>query len=99
MELLSMGAFARVQRRMLSAGGVRVPMRRMVALTYIALGWLIWAIARTNGAHRRGPDHGLRPDPVDRGHLRGRHTRRHTPRPQATHGVLKEAAGNLEVVA
>jgi uncharacterized protein (TIRG00374 family) len=35
-ELLSMSAFARVQRRMLSAGGVRVAMRRLVALTYIA---------------------------------------------------------------
>lgn len=35
-ELLSMGAFARVQRRMLSAGGARVPMRRMIALTYAA---------------------------------------------------------------
>ncbi len=31
-----MGAFARVQRRMLSAGGARVPMRRMAALTYAA---------------------------------------------------------------
>jgi uncharacterized protein (TIRG00374 family) len=35
-ELMSMGAFARVQRRMLSAGGARVPMRRMAALTYAA---------------------------------------------------------------
>ena len=35
-ELLSMGAFARVQRRMLRAGGARVPMRRMVSLTYAA---------------------------------------------------------------
>jgi uncharacterized protein (TIRG00374 family) len=35
-ELLSMGAFAHVQRRMLSAGGARVPMCRMAALTYAA---------------------------------------------------------------
>jgi hypothetical protein len=35
-ELMSMGAFARVQRRMLSAGGARVPMCRMAALTYAA---------------------------------------------------------------
>jgi uncharacterized protein (TIRG00374 family) len=35
-ELLSMAAFARVQRRMLAAGGTRVRMRRMVALTYVA---------------------------------------------------------------
>jgi putative heme transporter len=35
-ELVSMGAFARVQRRMLSAGGARVPMCRMAALTYAA---------------------------------------------------------------
>lgn len=35
-ELLSMGAFARVQRRMLSAGGARVGMSRMTALTYAA---------------------------------------------------------------
>jgi uncharacterized protein (TIRG00374 family) len=36
MELMSMGAFARVQRRMLSAGGANVSMRRMAALTYAA---------------------------------------------------------------
>jgi uncharacterized protein (TIRG00374 family) len=35
-ELVSMGAFARVQRRMLSAGGARVPMCQMAALTYAA---------------------------------------------------------------
>jgi uncharacterized protein (TIRG00374 family) len=35
-QLLSMGAFARVQNRMLVAGGIHVPMRRMVALTYVA---------------------------------------------------------------
>jgi uncharacterized protein (TIRG00374 family) len=35
-ELMSMGAFARVQRRMLSAGGARVSMCRMAALTYAA---------------------------------------------------------------
>ena len=35
-ELVSFGAFARLQRRMLSAGGARVPMRRMAALTYAA---------------------------------------------------------------
>src|SRR5690242_2758067 len=35
-EFVSMGAFARVQRRMLRAGGTQVPMRRMVALTYAA---------------------------------------------------------------
>jgi putative heme transporter len=35
-QLLSMSAFARVQRRMLAAGGPRVPMRRMLALTYAA---------------------------------------------------------------
>jgi len=35
-ELISLGAFARLQRRMLSAGGARVPMRRMAALTYAA---------------------------------------------------------------
>jgi hypothetical protein len=35
-ELISMGAFARVQRRMLFAGGQRAPMRKMVALTYAA---------------------------------------------------------------
>jgi hypothetical protein len=35
-ELLSMVAFARVQRDMLFAGGTRVPMHRMVALTYAA---------------------------------------------------------------
>jgi len=35
-ELMSIGAFARVQRRMLAAGGARVPMRRMSALTYAA---------------------------------------------------------------
>jgi uncharacterized protein (TIRG00374 family) len=35
-ELVSMGAFARAQRRMLRAGGARVAMRRMVAVTYAA---------------------------------------------------------------
>ena len=35
-ELASMGAFARVQRRMLAAGGARVPVYRMAALTYAA---------------------------------------------------------------
>ncbi|MDT4982594.1 MAG: putative heme transporter [Pseudonocardiales bacterium] len=35
-QLMSLGAFAHVQRRMLSAGGARVPMRRMAALTYAA---------------------------------------------------------------
>jgi uncharacterized protein (TIRG00374 family) len=35
-ELVSMGAFAHVQRRMLFAGGARVPMCRMAALTYAA---------------------------------------------------------------
>ena len=35
-ELMSIGAFARVQRRMLAAGGTRVPMRCMAALTYAA---------------------------------------------------------------
>jgi putative heme transporter len=35
-ELVSMGAFARVQRRMLSAGGQRVSVCRMQALTYAA---------------------------------------------------------------
>jgi putative heme transporter len=35
-ELMSIAAFARVQRRMLAAGGARVPMRRMAALTYAA---------------------------------------------------------------
>jgi uncharacterized protein (TIRG00374 family) len=35
-ELMSMSAFARVQRRMLSAGGTRVPMCRITALTYAA---------------------------------------------------------------
>jgi putative heme transporter len=35
-ELMSMGAFARVQRRMLAAGGAEVPMCRMAALTYAA---------------------------------------------------------------
>jgi uncharacterized protein (TIRG00374 family) len=35
-EAGSMGAFARVQRRMLTAGGTRVSMPRMVALTYAA---------------------------------------------------------------
>jgi putative heme transporter len=35
-ELLSIGAFAHVQRRMLAAGGARVPMHRMAALTYAA---------------------------------------------------------------
>ncbi len=35
-ELGSMGAFARVQRRMLSAGGARVPICHMAALTYAA---------------------------------------------------------------
>jgi putative heme transporter len=35
-QLMSFGAFARVQRRMLAAGGARVPMRRMAALTYAA---------------------------------------------------------------
>jgi uncharacterized protein (TIRG00374 family) len=35
-ELMSMGAFARVQRRMLAAGGARVSMPRMAALTYAA---------------------------------------------------------------
>jgi uncharacterized protein (TIRG00374 family) len=35
-ELMSMGAFARVQRRMLAVGGARVPMCRMAALTYAA---------------------------------------------------------------
>ena len=35
-EAVSMGAFARVQRRMLSAAGQRVGIRRMVLLTYAA---------------------------------------------------------------
>jgi uncharacterized protein (TIRG00374 family) len=35
-ELISMGAFARMQRRMLFTGGTRVSMRQMVALTYAA---------------------------------------------------------------
>jgi uncharacterized protein (TIRG00374 family) len=35
-ELISMSAFARVQRRMLAAGGARVRMYRMAALTYAA---------------------------------------------------------------
>jgi uncharacterized protein (TIRG00374 family) len=35
-ELVSMGAFARVQRRMLSAGGSKAPIRKMLALTYAA---------------------------------------------------------------
>jgi uncharacterized protein (TIRG00374 family) len=35
-ELASMGAFAHVQHRMLSAGGARVPMRRLIVLTYAA---------------------------------------------------------------
>jgi putative heme transporter len=35
-ELVSMAAFARVQRRMLSAGGTRVSLRRIGALTYAA---------------------------------------------------------------
>lgn len=35
-ELMSIGAFAHVQRRMLAAGGARVPMCRMAALTYAA---------------------------------------------------------------
>jgi uncharacterized protein (TIRG00374 family) len=35
-ELMSISAFARVQRRMLAAGGARVPMHRMAALTYAA---------------------------------------------------------------
>jgi uncharacterized protein (TIRG00374 family) len=35
-ELISMAAFARVQRRMLSAGGPRVSLLRMQALTYAA---------------------------------------------------------------
>ena len=35
-EVVSMGSFARVQRRMLFAGGARVPMRRMIGLTYAA---------------------------------------------------------------
>jgi len=35
-ELISLGAFARLQRRMLSAGGARVPMCQMAALTYAA---------------------------------------------------------------
>jgi uncharacterized protein (TIRG00374 family) len=35
-ELMSMGAFAHVQRRMLSVGGARVRMCRMAALTYAA---------------------------------------------------------------
>jgi uncharacterized protein (TIRG00374 family) len=35
-ELVSMGAFARVQRRMLLTGGSRVSVRQMVALTYAA---------------------------------------------------------------
>ncbi|MCW2494960.1 YbhN family protein [Jatrophihabitans sp.] len=35
-ELVSMGAFARVQRRMLLTGGPRVSVRQMVALTYAA---------------------------------------------------------------
>jgi putative heme transporter len=35
-EACSMAAFARVQRRMLTAGGTRVSMPRMVALTYAA---------------------------------------------------------------
>ncbi len=35
-ELVSMGAFARMRRRMLAAGGVRVSMRRMLPLTYAA---------------------------------------------------------------
>lgn len=35
-ELVSMGAFARMQRRMLAAGGARVSILRMVRLTYAA---------------------------------------------------------------
>jgi len=35
-ELWSMVAFARLQRRMLSAGGTRVPLRSMIGLTYAA---------------------------------------------------------------
>ena len=35
-ELVSMAAFARVQRRMLLTGGPRVPIRSMIALTYAA---------------------------------------------------------------
>ena len=35
-ELASMSAFARLQRRMLAIGGTRVPLRRMLALTYAA---------------------------------------------------------------
>jgi putative heme transporter len=35
-ELISMAAFARMQRRMLSTGGTRVSVRQMVALTYAA---------------------------------------------------------------
>lgn len=35
-EMCSMGAFARVQRRMLAAGGPRVPIGRMIRLTYAA---------------------------------------------------------------
>ena len=35
-ELVSMAAFARVQRRMLLTGGSRVSVRSMVALTYAA---------------------------------------------------------------
>ncbi len=35
-EVASMGFFARVQRRMLFAGGTRVSMRHMIALTYAA---------------------------------------------------------------
>lgn len=35
-ELVSMAAFARVQRRMLRTGGARVSVRQMVALTYAA---------------------------------------------------------------
>lgn len=35
-EFVSMGSFARAQRRMLAAGGTRVPIHRMAALTYAA---------------------------------------------------------------
>jgi uncharacterized protein (TIRG00374 family) len=35
-ELISMGAFARLQGRMLSAAGKRIPARRMASLTYAA---------------------------------------------------------------
>ncbi|MEO6887033.1 MAG: hypothetical protein ABI232_12225 [Jatrophihabitantaceae bacterium] len=35
-EFASMGAFARLQRRMLGAGGTWVPLRRMLVMTYAA---------------------------------------------------------------